>query len=159
MSGPESVGEILGRNKKVLGGKRSWCLKVITERWQDIAGERLGEHTLPRRISRGTLYIAADGPTWASECQLQSEYLRGKIERIIGDGFITKIKVQSRHKLLGRRFEKEETAFKKIKYDVELPNGKMAELGSIEDERVRESLSKLIAISTAKQNEQKHRNH
>ncbi len=96
MSRPESLGEIMARGSGPSPRRRKQRLELLRCNWRNIAGERAGEHSSPTRLSRGTLTVAADGPSWASELSIQSGSLLERIEVVVGGGVVQRIRVQAR---------------------------------------------------------------
>lgn len=96
LSSPESLGQIIVRGGAPSPRKKRQRLELLRGNWRHIAGERAWQHSRPTRLSKGTLTVAADGASWASELSIQAGSLLEKIEAIVGRGVVQRIKVQGR---------------------------------------------------------------
>ncbi len=98
MSEPESLGNVMARGRRPPVRKKKQKLDMVALEWRHIAGERMAAHSAPTGLSRGTLSVAADGPSWASEISMQTAALLRKIDGLLGDGSIRKVRVRARFK-------------------------------------------------------------
>lgn len=160
LSRPESLGEIMAGGKGPSPRRKKQRLELLKGNWRNIAGERAGEHSSPTRLSRGTLTVAADGPSWASELSIQSGVLLQRIEGVAGRGVVQRIRVQA------RPGGQEDASVRPGKGEREKQPGAdgggpelgeklESELGAIEQEETRAALERLLKESIAsKQYEQ-----
>ncbi len=96
MSEPEKLGQIIVRGRGPAPRSRKHKLELLELNWTHIAGERLAEHSAPRRLVRGTLTVAAEGPAWASELSAQSDALLKRVVEVLGESGVRKVRIQAR---------------------------------------------------------------
>ena len=150
MSEPESLGDVIARGRRPSARKKKQKLDIVALEWKHIAGVRLAAHSAPTGLSRGTLSVAADGPSWASEISIETAVLLQKIAGALGDGSVRKVKVRARFKEGegGERLaatEAEEVAVRAGGLGEDVARG----LESIEGEDVRGALEGMIRASLA----------
>lgn len=148
---PEKLGDIIARSRVGNPKKRKLRLELIRLNWVPIAGERIAGHSLPTRLSKGTLTATADSAAWASELSAKSaEILRG-VERLLGKAAVKKIRVQAAKSWTPLDAGEQSRAEGQIggSEPVE-PEGKIAEeLNRLEDDDVREALARLYRSGKA----------
>jgi predicted nucleic acid-binding Zn ribbon protein len=87
----------LGRLTSRLAADRGWSGHLATGRlfakWSSIVGEDVGEHTQPVVLRDGELTIQAASTAWATQLRLLQRQLLAKIAAGVGDGVVTKLKV------------------------------------------------------------------
>lgn len=147
MSKPESIGEIISRRKIGDLRKKKLRLELIKMNWSYIAGETLAERSAPTRLSRGTLTVAADGASWANELSVATRDILRRTERILGEGALRKVKVQSRGGLSPQLKEKERTHEETVEWEVELGDEVDEGIERLEDTEMREALTRLLKAS------------
>lgn len=96
MGEPEPLGEILAQKKFGAPRRKKSVLDLIRANWGFLAGERLAEKTVPTRLTRGTLTIAASGGSWAAEMCLAEKTIMAGIEKLLGPGTVRRIRVRAR---------------------------------------------------------------
>jgi hypothetical protein len=157
VSEPERLGQIIARGSGPTPTRRRQRLDLLALNWSHVAGERLGAHSAPRRLVRGTLTIAADGPAWASELSAQSESLKRRAVEVLGEPGVRKVRVQARTDLAPEGVP-EPNALPESALAEEAPG--LAEdvaggLGAVEGEELRGALERMLRASiTSKQSEQ-----
>lgn len=67
MNEPGSLGAGLERMMRLLGGPPPNTMRTIGERWSDIVGPALAEHTAPVELVDGVLTIRCDDPIWSAQ--------------------------------------------------------------------------------------------
>ena len=82
----DPVGQRLGLSGAVEAGR-------VFDRWSDIVGPDIATHVRPTSLRRGVLKVTAASPTWATEISYLAEELMGRINRAIGSGVVTELKV------------------------------------------------------------------
>lgn len=153
MSEPERVGEIIGGqgSRPLKGRKRK--LELLKINWRSIAGEEECRHSSPTRLSRRTLTVATDGPSWAAELSIRTKALLRGVEAVIGEEEVQKIKVQARS--TGSRCKeneanttgKEESSAEEGR--IELSPDLRSGLESVRQEETRAALERLLKASVA----------
>ena len=151
MSEPEKLGDILARSKVGNPKKKKLRLELIKLNWTPLVGERIGKHSRPTRLSKGTLTTTADGAAWAAELSMKSgEVIRG-IEKLLGEAAVKMIKVQSR-KPEGEDAGETSSGGEGLEdgEEVVVIDGKiMQELSRLSDEEVRKALLRLLRAGKA----------
>lgn len=102
MSDPESLGEIMARAPGPTPRKKKHRLDLIAFHWDYIAGPGLGSHSRPTRLSRGTLTVAAEGASWASELSMRAAEVSRRMREVVGDSSVRTVRVQARSLSGGR---------------------------------------------------------
>lgn len=96
MSDPEILGEIIARAPGPTPRKKKHKLDLIALNWEYIAGPDLGKRSRPTRISRGTLTVAAEGASWASELSMKTAEISRRTMEVVGDSSVRNVRVQAR---------------------------------------------------------------
>lgn len=76
------------------GWRRTLDAASLEPRWAVIVGSTVAEHTRPDRLVAGELTVVATSTAWATQLRLMSRTLIGRIAAEIGDGIVTRIRVQ-----------------------------------------------------------------
>jgi predicted nucleic acid-binding Zn ribbon protein len=91
---PQPLGRIASR----LAADRGWAERLATGhlfgRWARIVGEDVAEHATPVALDDGVLTVRAASTAWATQLRLLQRQLIAKIAAGVGDGVVTKLKVQ-----------------------------------------------------------------
>ncbi|MFL6144350.1 MAG: DUF721 domain-containing protein [Labedaea sp.] len=98
-SGPdERDPQPLGRLAARLATDRGWNARLagghVFGRWARIVGEEVAEHVTPVSLENGVLIVSAASTAWATQLRLLQRQLLAEIARAVGDGVVTKIKIQ-----------------------------------------------------------------
>jgi predicted nucleic acid-binding Zn ribbon protein len=98
-SGPdERDPQPLGRLAARLATDRGWNARLagghVFGRWARIVGEDVAEHVTPVSLDNGVLTVSAASTAWATQLRLLQRQLLVRIARAVGDGVVTKIKIQ-----------------------------------------------------------------
>lgn len=78
---------------KHLAAPKTDVVESVFSDWSSLAGEVIGAHTRPQKISNGVLHLEVDDPAWASEMQWMSEELLRRISTMLETSEITEIVV------------------------------------------------------------------
>lgn len=142
MPEPEQVGDIICGGKFPVPRRKRQKLDLLKINWRHIAGERLGAHSVPSKLSRGVLFIKAETPSWASEVSMATDRILTKIENFGGRGYVLRIKVRAEKQAgrdLAERRERDRRDSKATEEPLE-----NSSLEGIEDEGLRQSIERFI---------------
>src|SRR5260221_6620014 len=81
----ESLGAVLGRDRSFAQTLDSPYGPVSRRDWELAVGSRIAQRTRPKRLVRGTLYVATASAAWAQELSLLSEGILASLARVIPD--------------------------------------------------------------------------
>ena len=88
----------LGRLAARLATDRGWNARLaggqLFGRWARIVGEEVAEHVTPVSLDDGVLTVRAASTAWATQLRLLQRQLLVRIAAGVGDGVVTRIKVQ-----------------------------------------------------------------
>jgi predicted nucleic acid-binding Zn ribbon protein len=91
---PQPLGRLASRvatargwNERLVGGQ-------VFGKWAELVGEEVAEHAKPVTLKEGELTVAASSTAWATQLRLLQRQLIAKIARGVGNGVVTKLKVQ-----------------------------------------------------------------
>lgn len=146
MSLPDRLGEILPTGRVSGKGRKKLKLEVLKANWVNVAGEEAAEHSIPTRLAKGVLRVAADDSSWASELSMRSADISRKAESLLGEGEIERVRVLSK----GFSSKVEERAGEqpgKVEGETILEPSMSRAVERIRDEGLRSSLSRLILAS------------
>jgi predicted nucleic acid-binding Zn ribbon protein len=88
------VGESLDRVAAALGVSRATTLTGVFASWPELVGSSVAEHATPRSLRDGTLVVAVDDPSWATQLRwLEADLLR-RLEDVLGPGQVARIEVR-----------------------------------------------------------------
>jgi predicted nucleic acid-binding Zn ribbon protein len=87
------VGESLPAVTRNLAGPDGVHLVALVSTWADVVGASVASHSRPLRLVAHTLTIAVDQPGWATELTYLQTQLRARIDKAIGPGVVTSVKV------------------------------------------------------------------
>jgi predicted nucleic acid-binding Zn ribbon protein len=91
---PRRVGESLDRVASALGVTRATTLTSVFASWPELVGPSVAEHATPRSLRGGTLVVAVDDPSWATQLRwLEADLLR-RLEDALGAGQVDRIEVR-----------------------------------------------------------------
>jgi len=98
-SGPdERDPQPLGRIAARVATDRGWAERLagghVFGRWARIVGEDVAEHATPVSLDHGVLTVQAESTAWATQLRLLQRQLLAKIAAGVGNGVVTKLKVQ-----------------------------------------------------------------
>lgn len=119
--------------------EKKLCEYLAMDKWEEIVGETLSEHTRPAYVKDGVLYIYVDSSVWVQELSLFKNKLIEKInDRISIPNIIKDIVFINK----GRSFKKRK--YRQIKKDVKLSLQEEERIAKIvedvKDEELREIL-------------------
>jgi hypothetical protein len=81
----EALGAVLGRDKTVGRSLEVPYGPVSRRDWELAVGSRIARRTRPKRLVRGTLYVATASAAWAQELSLLAEGILASLAPIIPD--------------------------------------------------------------------------
>ncbi|HEX3589170.1 MAG TPA: DciA family protein [Pseudonocardiaceae bacterium] len=88
----------LGRLAARMATDRGWAERLsggqVFGRWASLVGTDVAEHTRPVQLSGGELTVQADSTAWATQLRLLQRQLLAKIAAGVGNGVVTRLKVQ-----------------------------------------------------------------
>jgi len=95
MAGADSISHIIDNyiaDKKL--GTRLNSSKIFNY-WAEIVGTEIAKNTKPKKIKDKILYISTVNPIWASELNLMSQSIIGKINEYLKEEVVRAIRVKS----------------------------------------------------------------
>ena len=150
MSDPESLGEIIARRRVPAPRNKKLKLEMVSLNWKNIAGERMGRHSAPTRLSRGTLTIAAEGSSWAAEISAETPVLLKRVREVMGDDNVKKLKIQARETgSCAEAGESQQGVQSANSREAALGEEVKEELGSIAEKETRSALEGMLRASVA----------
>ncbi|HEY0806811.1 MAG TPA: DciA family protein [Pseudonocardiaceae bacterium] len=88
----------LGRLAARLAANRGWATRLaggqVFGKWAALVGAALAEHTELVALTDGELTVRADSTAWATQLRLLQRQLLAKIAAEVGNGVVTRLKVQ-----------------------------------------------------------------
>jgi predicted nucleic acid-binding Zn ribbon protein len=91
---PQPLGRLASRiatdrgwNERLVGGQ-------VFGKWAQLVGEEVAEHAKPVVLKEGELTVAATSTAWATQLRLLQRQLIAQIARGVGNGVVTRLKVQ-----------------------------------------------------------------
>lgn len=148
MSDTESIGSIISRGRLPGPRKGKQRLDLLSVNWEHIVGDRIGLHSRPTKLTRGTLTIAADGPAWAAEVSMSTDKVLKRAEAVLGPEMVKKIRVRSSDEGSGERLTKAEKGPGKTGGEADLPDGPLGEeIRALEDTEMSAALARMVRAS------------
>jgi predicted nucleic acid-binding Zn ribbon protein len=80
----EKINTILRKLLQEAGNPELVLLAEIDNRWSEIVGEALAERVRPHKMSRATLYLAAESPVWSQEAFLMKDLIKQRVKESVG---------------------------------------------------------------------------
>ena len=88
----------LGRLAARLAATRGWATRLaggqVFGKWAALVGAEVAEHTELVALTEGELTVRADSTAWATQLRLLQRQLLVKIAAEVGNGVVTRLKVQ-----------------------------------------------------------------
>ena len=141
MSHPQKISGIVERICPGVSSGRKGVAE-IKERWEELVGKTLCEHTAPRKIRRDTLIVAANEPSWATELAAVSPIVLRGVNEILGGKRVKRVRVSSRR--AGKDVRDLSVKGGEEEGSKVVVTGFEEELEAIGDETIRESLIGLM---------------
>jgi predicted nucleic acid-binding Zn ribbon protein len=69
---------------------------TLLTRWPELVGEGIAEHTRPRALRDGTLWVAVDDPAWATQLRWLEADLLARLGEVVGPDRVARIEVRVR---------------------------------------------------------------
>ena len=86
----EELFEELARKKDFF---REMYTRIVLKDWENVVGEKMARHVLPKKVELGVLYLSYDDPLFANEVRMRGEeIIRILNERLKGISKIDRIK-------------------------------------------------------------------
>lgn len=92
MSSPEKLGNLLAQLMTARGYGRVGAGERLLEAWQQAAGEAIAKVSAPGAIKRGTLEVTVTSSMLMQELGFQKEQLVERLQKLLPDEKITKLK-------------------------------------------------------------------
>jgi len=67
--------------------------------WEEVVGERLADETVPAKLEKGVLVVAASSGAWAAQVTFLSEEIRRKANELLGSGEVKQVRAAVRNTL------------------------------------------------------------
>jgi predicted nucleic acid-binding Zn ribbon protein len=64
----------------------------VFEKWEEIVGKKVGDHTRPVRITRDVLYVEVNDHVWLAQLKYMKGDMLKKLDRSIKPGLFTDLK-------------------------------------------------------------------
>jgi predicted nucleic acid-binding Zn ribbon protein len=90
------VGRAIDRLLDRFGAPPADALAAVFERWPELAGSPLGDHGRPLSIEDGTLVVAVDDGTWATEWRYRQGDVLRRCDDAFGPGVVARIEARVR---------------------------------------------------------------
>jgi predicted nucleic acid-binding Zn ribbon protein len=91
---PQPIGKVAAR----LAAERNWTSRLSGGRvfgaWAALVGADVAEHAKPVSLRDGELIVQASSTAWATQLRLLQRQLLAKIAKGVGNGVVTRLKVQ-----------------------------------------------------------------
>lgn len=92
--GPQRLGRALDRLMGTLRAPSVDVLDSVFTKWSEIVGEDVAAHSRPLSIDGGTLVVAAEDPTWASELRWLEKEVLARVSEVSGSDRISALNVR-----------------------------------------------------------------
>ncbi|HEY3437688.1 MAG TPA: DciA family protein [Actinotalea sp.] len=90
---PALLGDTLSR----LSAERGWSQELsvggVVGRWREVVGEQIADHCTPETFEGGQLVVRTDSTSWATHLRSLLPELRAVLEKEVGAGVVTEIRV------------------------------------------------------------------
>lgn len=90
---PRPIGESLAFVTRDLGLARPTEVAALVDRWRELVGDALAEHTRPAHLRKGTLTIEAESGAWGAPVKYLGDTLIARANEILGGPIITELRV------------------------------------------------------------------
>ena len=91
---PPQLPDLLDQVLAGLGAPAASAIVRVHERWSEVVGDELVEHTRPISIEAGELRISVDSPAWASHLRWSQGEVLARLDRLIGPDEVTSIRTR-----------------------------------------------------------------
>lgn len=76
-----------------LGGPAAGVLVTVHERWGELLGPEVADHSHLLGLEDGLLRVGVEGPAWASHLRWAEAEIVARAGRILGESVITSVRV------------------------------------------------------------------
>jgi predicted nucleic acid-binding Zn ribbon protein len=90
---PALAGELVDELVKREGWALDISLGSLAATWPEIVGPQVADHCAPEAFAEGELTVRADSAAWATQIRLLAGQLLTALERALGEGLVSEIKV------------------------------------------------------------------
>ena len=74
--------------------KKSFTIEIIREKWTNLVGDIIATHSMPDRIFKKTLFVAADHSIYANEIIMQKDSILKSLNENYTNQIIRNLKVE-----------------------------------------------------------------
>ncbi|MEE9414681.1 MAG: DUF721 domain-containing protein [Acidimicrobiales bacterium] len=93
---PKPFGPGLERLLAHLGAPKASTVTDVFDRWPELVGAEIAEHSRPVSFSNRTLVIAVEDPAWASQLQWAENQLVDRLAQQLGNNEIKALDIRVR---------------------------------------------------------------
>jgi predicted nucleic acid-binding Zn ribbon protein len=79
-----------------LGSAPVRATSSLVNRWAEVVGPELADHTEPVGVREGTLVVHADDPAYGERLAWDERRLLGRLASVLGEGVVTRVQVRTR---------------------------------------------------------------
>ncbi|HET9647636.1 MAG TPA: DciA family protein [Microlunatus sp.] len=90
---PKLLGAALERLVESKGWSTEVSVHALLGRWPALVGPELAEHSRPEAYRDGVVTVRTDSTAWASQLRLLAPNLVATLNRQLGDGTVTRVRV------------------------------------------------------------------
>ncbi len=88
------MGESLDRLVKRLGAPSASAIGGLFERWVEVVGEQVAEHTKPVTVHHGTLVVSVSDPAWAPQLRFLESEVLSRARDVLGEPDLQRLQVR-----------------------------------------------------------------
>lgn len=89
---PTKIGPILDDLLKGTEFGNRFQERAVLEKWPEVVGQRIAEHSTPIDLNNGILTIDADHAAWKQEITLMFPVIKDKFNELCGEGTVTAVR-------------------------------------------------------------------
>lgn len=90
---PQLLGDVVDRLMTERGWTTQVSARMLLDRWGDLVGELNAMHSTVEGYDKGVVTVRADSSTWAASLRAIGPQLVAELNRRLGDGTVTMVKV------------------------------------------------------------------
>lgn len=91
----QGISEILHNTLQQLGLKKRYHAELIMERWSEIVGDDISQHSCPVKFERGLMFVTVSNSVWCHHLFMLKESIISKLNRFIGEKIVKDIRFQA----------------------------------------------------------------
>lgn len=92
---PQALGDVLGKLVRDRGWRKSAAYAGLFERWPQLVGPEVAEHSRPVSCNDGELVVEAESATWAVQLRLFKAQILQQLSTAVGPGVVTHVRIQA----------------------------------------------------------------